>query len=218
MAFCMNCGQKLVDGAKFCFECGAKVNDSVPSNGACRRIVYDGELHKCPNCGELLNAFEATCSMCGYELRGSTASSVVHNFANEIKRMELEGGKKSLARIATFIATFPVPNTREELMEFLILSSSNISEDRYKKGTSKAKQAISDAWSAKFEQAYQKAILVFAGAPELPQIKEIYEIKTKQIKRNRLHGILGGDNFVLSLFFIGLFIVMLAMILVLPRM
>ena len=26
MAFCINCGQELIDGAKFCANCGAKVN------------------------------------------------------------------------------------------------------------------------------------------------------------------------------------------------
>ena len=33
MAFCINCGQELAEGAKFCFECGTKlINDEENSN------------------------------------------------------------------------------------------------------------------------------------------------------------------------------------------
>ena len=65
MAFCSNCGQKLVDGAKFCYECGTKVNDAMPSNGERRRIIYDGDIHKCPNCGEMIAPHRA-CPACGF--------------------------------------------------------------------------------------------------------------------------------------------------------
>ena len=188
MAFCSSCGHKLADNAKFCFECGAKRGEINAPQEEQRKTVYDGELHKCPNCSSMLNAFVTRCDICGYELRGSKASSVVRGFADEIKRLEQAGGKESSNRIATHISTFPVPNTREELMEFLILSSSNISEDRYKEDTSAAKKAISDAWAAKFEQAYQKALLVFAGAPELPQIKQIYDIKQKSVRKSKAKG------------------------------
>lgn len=214
MAFCMNCGKQLPDGAKFCLDCGTKIGAAAAHQEGQRKTVYDGELHKCPNCSSLLHAFATQCDMCGYELRGSKASSVVRDFADEIKRLEQEGGKGSSSRIATHISTFPIPNTREELMEFLILSSTNISEDRYKEDTSKAKKAISDAWTAKFEQAYQKALLVFAGAPELSQIKEIYSLKVKQIKKNKVHGILGGSNLWIVLFTIGLFASIIIMIVV----
>ena len=26
MAYCMNCGHQLADGAKYCFDCGAKID------------------------------------------------------------------------------------------------------------------------------------------------------------------------------------------------
>ncbi len=47
MAFCINCGQELAEGAKFCASCGNAVD--APQNGAKeqRKTVYDGELHKC---------------------------------------------------------------------------------------------------------------------------------------------------------------------------
>lgn len=56
MSFCNNCGKELVPGAKFCFECGTPViynqyNDNSPNTK--RKVVFEGEIHKCPNCGEI---------------------------------------------------------------------------------------------------------------------------------------------------------------------
>ena len=51
MPFCINCGHQLPDGAKFCAECGSPVQATAQTQ---RKIVYDGEIHECPNCGESL--------------------------------------------------------------------------------------------------------------------------------------------------------------------
>ena len=77
MAFCSNCGHQLADGAKFCFECGAKVIGSTTDRSESRRVVYDGEIFKCPNCGDILDAYESVCETCGYERRGAKATSSV---------------------------------------------------------------------------------------------------------------------------------------------
>ena len=55
MAFCINCGQELTEGAKFCANCGKVVNGENPTPQ--RKTVYEGQIHKCPNCGEVLGAF-----------------------------------------------------------------------------------------------------------------------------------------------------------------
>ncbi len=48
----------------------------------------------------------------------------------------------------------------------MILASSNIlGED---------KQDIYEAWLAKFEQAYQKALILFAGDPDIVKVQQIY--------------------------------------------
>ena len=66
MAFCSNCGKQLVDGAKFCSGCGATVVQTTVEENAKRKVVYEGELHKCPSCGEVLGAFVSVCPVCGY--------------------------------------------------------------------------------------------------------------------------------------------------------
>ena len=47
MAFCINCGQELAEGAKFCASCGNAVDASQNGAKEQRKTVYDGELHKC---------------------------------------------------------------------------------------------------------------------------------------------------------------------------
>ena len=81
MAFCIECGYQLADGAKFCFECGARVNASVSPPVEQRKTVYDGEIHRCPNCGDILDAYESVCETCGYERRGSKVTNSVKEFA-----------------------------------------------------------------------------------------------------------------------------------------
>lgn len=80
------------------------------------------------------------------------------------------------------IRNFPIPNTKEDIIEFMILASSNIlGEDE---------RDIYEAWLAKFEQAYQKALILFAGDPDIVRIQQIYSncqinIDTEKSEKNR---------------------------------
>lgn len=163
MAFCSNCGKELAVGAKFCFECGAPVQGSTSSE---RKTIYDGELHKCPNCGELLDSFVTICPTCGYELRGAKATSVVNELAQKLERTE------SVAQKIDLIRNFYIPNTKGDIYEFFILATSNMTAGSYDV----------DAWYAKLEQAYQKAKLSFGNAPEFQYLSQLYGKAKKQQK------------------------------------
>lgn len=82
MRFCINCGKELPDGAKFCTGCGAKVFEENAQST--RKTVYDGEIHKCPNCGEILNSFVSICPTCGLELCGKKVSSALEKFIEKV--------------------------------------------------------------------------------------------------------------------------------------
>lgn len=158
MPFCTNCGAKIADGAKFCTNCGGAVNSRT---GNKREIVYDGNIHKCPNCGETLSAFVSVCPTCGYEIRGKSAADSVQTFYRDLNGVQTTEQKDRMIR------NFPVPNTKEDIIEFMILASSNIlGEDE---------RDIYEAWLAKFEQTYQKALILFSGDPDLSRIQQIYE-------------------------------------------
>ena len=169
MAFCSNCGHQLADGAKFCFECGAKLN-AYESQGTQRKTVYDGEIHKCPNCGDLMDPFEIKCDACGYELRSAKATNSVKEFESK-----LENAKSVNARIA-LIKTFAIPNAKEDIYDFFILAISNI----------EAGGDETDAWLAKLEQTYQKARLLFGSNADFSYFQELYDKAHKHKTKRKI--------------------------------
>lgn len=213
MAFCSNCGHQLTEGAKFCFECGTKVNTQEPSQDETRKVAYDGEIHKCPNCGDILDAYESVCKACGYEQRGSKATSSVHELAVRLQKIEeTRLTSKNNSRFSfgqsseidqqkiNLIRSFVIPNTKEDILEFAVLAASNVDASAYDDSygilstlQNGRRKAVSDAWLAKLKQAYQKAKLVFDGDPRISEIESLYENTNKAIKRvkGRVWKILG---------------------------
>ena len=199
----MNCGQQLPEGAKFCSGCGTVIGE-VKVETAQRKTVYDGELHKCPNCGELINAFVTICPTCDYQLRGVKASSVVKEFADKLEKIEanreikktgfFKGNINELTKTdeqkINLIRSFTIPNTKEDIYEFLILASSNINLQRYDAFASitESEKAVSDAWQAKFEQAYRKAKISFHGTFEFKEIENLYLSKISDQRRAKASG------------------------------
>ena len=205
MAFCTNCGQQLADNTKFCAGCGTPCNAENPVNNK-RKTVYDGEIHKCPNCGEILPSFTVNCPSCGFEIRNIRATTSVQEFARKLEQIEqqrkpiknsLLGLKQKLndqmnvnsidEQKISLIRNFIIPNTKEDLLEFLVLASSNINLQRYNDfdQITESQKAVSDAWQAKFEQAYQKAKLSYGDSPDFKRIQVLYEQKSRQIHSSK---------------------------------
>lgn len=205
MAFCMNCGQRLPEGAKFCSNCGAATGE-VKSETAQRKIVYDGEVHKCPNCGEIVDSFVLNCPSCGHEFRSSASTSLVQELASKLEAMEQQQDPRKRRTIKdellrtnnlsktdeqkiSLIRSFVIPNTKEDILEFIILASSNINVELYGESNltpeNEVLKAVSDAWIAKFEQAYRKAQFSFSETPTFTQIKEVYINKTNEINKQK---------------------------------
>ena len=192
MAYCSNCGNKLEEGAKFCSNCGTAVESG---NNNQRKTSYDGEIHKCPSCGEVLPSFSAVCPACGYELRGTKANNSVQTLVSKLQQIENEGSSKGSNKFGrtlgifdnnderklSLIKSFPIPNTKEDIYEFAVLAATNIdvnSHDNYGK-------KLSDAWLAKLEQAYQKAKIVLDGDSRLKEIQKLYDNKRKSIEESK---------------------------------
>ena len=216
MAFCSNCGQKLAEGAKFCSGCGTAINgvntnqtNPSQSNGNSvnnyqRRISYDGEILKCPNCGEVLNSFTTNCPSCGYELRGAKTSSSIQELARKLEELEnkrekqtwsswlqqkLNGTKLNVVdeQKISLIQNFPIPNTKEDILEFMVLASSNVKSKNH--ATSYAEERIIDAWNTKLEQTCQKALLNFGEDNKF--LETLEHITGKKLKKREKKGFLG---------------------------
>lgn len=194
MAFCRNCGAKLNENDKFCSECGNPVIQNRNVNLK-KETVFDGVVHKCPSCGEILNSFTSNCPSCGYEIRNQASNSNIAILAKKIEEIEnsrpvsnsrsiLKGLTKSTDHIderkINLIRTFPIPNTKEDVLELCFLAYSNIDFDSYDDQTLRySSRMVSEAWFSLFEHAYKKAqILLDAG--EIERIDEMYrELKSK---------------------------------------
>lgn len=186
--FCTKCGTELPENAKFCARCGAPV-DGTPNE--IPRSSPQKES-KCPNCGEALPPFAAVCPSCGHELREVSACASVRSLSDSIDELErrkisaLEDdvdsskakriAKACDARIASLIRTYPIPNTREDILEFAILASSNIDPASLKKGWSgRDERKVALAWTAKLRQAYQKAKNMSGSDAAFQSIQELYQ-------------------------------------------
>lgn len=199
MAFCINCGQELVEGAKFCANCGKAVNNDSNTQ---RKTVYDGELHKCPNCGELLTSFVTNCPTCGYELRSVKTNSPVNELAKKIERASSVDEKIEL------ITNFYVPNTKEDIYDFFILAVSNLEDTYYD---------TDDAWRAKLEQTYHKARISFGKSPEFEYIDELYKKTIDKVsKRSTSNFIRKNKKLCLSalLVFVGVIMLVIGIIII----
>lgn len=200
MAFCTECGHQLADGAKFCYECGAKVKKTPAVQQ--RKMVYDGTIHKCPNCGEIIGAFMPICPTCGHEIRGSRNINSLAELVDKLEQIEVSRagvstkGKRlnpnELTNIdkqkINLIRNFPIPNTKEDIYEFMILAASNVNTKWWLEGdaSSVAQEEESNAWMAKFEQAYQKAELMFSADNSFDIFKKLYVEKTKAARKKKM--------------------------------
>ncbi len=201
--FCTKCGQKLADEAAYCSACGAIVEKSVAADQGSRKQVYVGEIKKCPNCGEALSAFEIKCHSCGYELRNIKASSAIQEFYEKITQLEAQRNERKEGEteksIANVIRNFPVPNTKEDVLEFMMLAASNIDAslysiqgDRRNSKEYQSQKTINDAWYATAEQIYHKAELSFGDDPAFSKIQKIYVDKIKHISTEKRKGALSA--------------------------
>lgn len=94
-------------------------------------------LRKCPNCGASMPVLAIVCPQCGYELSDQKAISSVSSLSNKIEKISSrhistglfsnpEKQKNQInAKIIETINLFSVPNTKEDLIEFLALAASN---------------------------------------------------------------------------------------------
>ena len=81
----MNCGKNLPDGAKFCDGCGTALGQTSTKRE--RAVEYEGTIHKCPNWGYIIDAYESVCEACGYEIRDRKASNSIRELATQIQEI-----------------------------------------------------------------------------------------------------------------------------------
>ena len=234
MPYCSNCGAKLNDGVKFCSECGVIVigintqeNNKYEDNKNKRKTVFDGEVHKCPGCGEVLDSFISKCLTCGLEIRSINSNNTVKELS--IKLADIEKNRKS-SRLPgmlkmydassmmsvneideqkiNLIKTFPIPNTKEDIFEFCLLAYSNIDSDAYSNHLRYSSKMVSEAWISKLEHVYEKSKLLLKGE-DFKKIEEIYLNSKNKVGKTKKQNVLRNILIILCCFGIPLLIILL---------
>lgn len=191
--FCTSCGTLLSREERYCHSCGVAVqeeninkelknNDELlvkaegekqksPEDNTIRQQSFVGTIRKCPNCGEAINSFNVKCPTCGFEFREVEISSSIKAFSDELK------SASSIEQMVSIIKNYPIPNTREDIIEFLLLATTNI------KGADS--NEIFDAWATKIEQSYSKAELSLKEDRDFGRVRSLYDEAREYIKRRR---------------------------------
>jgi len=100
-----------------------------------------GNIKTCPACGASAKAMELGCSECGHEFSNSKANTTILDLIAKIDKIETEKNKtianlKSTEKFLEsqnfedrkneVIRNYPVPNTKDDILEFLTYSTSKI--------------------------------------------------------------------------------------------
>ncbi|MBO7453524.1 MAG: zinc ribbon domain-containing protein [Clostridiales bacterium] len=212
MTKCLKCGSMMESDDKYCFNCGmlnsnvvleSENNDNTYEK---RDVVYDGIVHKCPNCGGVLDGLGIKCELCGYEIRGEESGQSVKDLLEKLDSIEQNREKptrrESMAASwglptsidnyhkakANVIMNYAIPNTKEDILDFMVLATSNImpdiivgslGRDPFESNRLRIEQ---DAWISKMDQAYKKAKVLYGDDVFFQEIERLYEGKKREVK------------------------------------
>lgn len=110
--------------------------------------MFVGERRKCPVCGVEISAFALTCPN-GHELSGVKVSNIAKDFQEGLIKYE---GKEE----RDFVASFPIPNEREELGNFMLMVASILKQDMQ----NGADQMRVSSFTSKFDEIKSKVYMM----------------------------------------------------------
>lgn len=195
MAFCSSCGEELIEGDLFCRSCGAPIEQTKQTvenqqpTGAHSSVAYEYQAQvedplealtptKCPACGEPLGSGVEFCPACNYPIASVSSSDAVNDFMQLLSLVEADAsdGTVSYTRVVREIDAFAIPRTANGVLAFLVVAKGRLSSSvrDYGQGPA-AKDAISQAWAAKAQHAYDVACLLFPSAAEFGDIDALYK-------------------------------------------
>ena len=141
-----------------------------------------GEVKKCPACGSIIQGFTAICSDCGHNFSNINAVSSVTKLYEQLQMVESEERNRPiesvgwmdklhgssamndhniqeriLKRKASVVSGFPIPNTKEDILEFLSMALPEVGKKPGFLMMKTATGALYNAWHSKAEQVVMKA-------------------------------------------------------------
>ena len=129
-----------------------------------------GDVKKCPACGAMVQSYQGLCPECGYAFEGLEANTSVQKLAKSIEQASSD------ENVAKIISTFPVPNTKADLMELIL------SLEPKTKSSEEVSDKIWKAYCEKYEECIRKAKYVFPNDPQFAPLLADYEDRNKGLK------------------------------------
>lgn len=190
MAYCPNCGTKLVDGDVFCGNCGKRIDAAAApfepvfsrapaeeSESPTKETKPKSAITRCPACGEIVDKNAVICPSCGFGIRDVADGSIallsqkldLIESKRPQKRQKDENDTISATdeRKISLIRSWPIPNSKDDLIEFAAMASGNcIAPPKLGNDRIAAEDALAEAWHSKFDQAYAKAEHLFGDSDE----------------------------------------------------
>lgn len=156
-----------------------------------------GEIRKCPNCGAQVKGGSAVCTECGYAFSNVSANSSAEKlqakldefYRRQEQRADSPGFDSDTSRKhkMEIISTFPVPNTREDLLEFLTMLQASANALGPREGVDLRRyEDLSYAYWLLYTNCINKAKLSFPNDNDFQYYFQTYE---KQLQKTK--GIIG---------------------------
>lgn len=195
-SYCSECGTRLNVGVRFCPECGTQVYSQSQGYQTPPPIPSPPPIPAQPleQASQQLDA---------------TNTNYVQEFKNTLFSIDSnkKGGKFKIFGSFSFadpadkkklalIRNFSIPDSIEEIKEFILLSSSNIVANTQNALTKnmlgthhsggevyafEVSEAINQAWISKMHQAYYKAKMLFPNDKEFLYVEKVYFEKIKEL-------------------------------------
>jgi hypothetical protein len=123
------------------FQLSEKTNNQNPP-----KQEKFGDINKCPSCGSIIQSLNTKCADCGYDFKNIGSINSIREFFKDYQELESkvimktnkigglignlvgnmdDGGDWKRAvytKKKEYIMHFPIPNTKEDLLEFLMLA------------------------------------------------------------------------------------------------
>ncbi|MBQ2177396.1 MAG: hypothetical protein II453_20880 [Alphaproteobacteria bacterium] len=147
-----------------------------------------GDVRKCPVCGALVPALAGSCPDCGYEFSGIDAAKSVKDLSEKLEKVGDSINKKK-----DIIESFPVPNTKGDIVALILYAKPHLTAINDELSNSFYKKYIECISKAKVsfpEDKFVKPLIVesvsiskkFHQTRNIQQIKNFFSFIIQQIK------------------------------------
>lgn len=138
--------------------------------------LHYGDIKRCPNCGAVVSDYIGKCLDCGYVFNNvhviDSYSSLRENIIKYQDDLVASGSTIVYQKLATFIRTLPVPSSKADIIELMLVCSANLFDPNN-----------GDDYRAKVEERIIRGEALYANDPQVVQSIQYAKALLKQQNR-----------------------------------